>query len=50
MFAGIVIGCTGCANGAWSYELMQKILEWIKLLPTPTTNKKVNEHNCEADE
>ena len=50
MFAGIVIGCTGCANGAWSYEFMQKILEWIKLLPTPTTKKKVNEHNCEADE
>lgn len=50
MIVGVVIGCTGFANGLWSYEFMQKILEWIKLLPTPTAKKKANEHNCEADE
>lgn len=53
MIAGVVIGCTGFANGLWSYEFMQKILEWIKLLPTPTVNKKksnVLEHNCKEDE
>lgn len=38
MLIGTIIGCTGVANGAWSYEFMQKILEWIKLLPKPTNN------------
>lgn len=35
MIVGVVIGCTGFANGLWSYEFMQKILEWINLLPKP---------------
>lgn len=48
--AGIVVGCAGMSNGWWSYEFMQKILEWIKLLPMPTFMKKANKHNCEADE
>ena len=43
MIVGVVVGCTGFANGLWSYEFMQKILEWIKLLPTPTPNKEKKE-------
>ena len=34
-FSGVIIGSTGIANGLWSYEFMQKFLEWIKLLPKP---------------
>lgn len=37
--AGVIIGMTGMANGAWSYEFMQKILEWIKLLPKQISKK-----------
>lgn len=33
MFVGTVLGCTGIANGLWTYDFVQKILEWIKLLP-----------------
>lgn len=40
LFIGSFISCGFVANGQWSYEFMQKILEWIKLLPTPTKAKK----------
>lgn len=40
LFIGSFICCGFVANGEWSYEFMQKVLEWIKLLPTPTKAKK----------
>lgn len=52
LFIGSFICCAFVANGEWSYEFMQKILEWIKLLPASVTkkNKNIIEHNCEEDE
>ena len=40
LFIGSFICCGFVANGQWSYEFMQKVLEWIKLLPTPTSTKE----------
>ena len=40
LFIGSFICCGFVANGQWSYEFMQAVLEWIKLLPTPTKVKK----------
>lgn len=40
LFIGSFICCAFVANGEWSYEFMQKVLEWIRLLPTPTTKEK----------
>ena len=42
MWVGTTIGCTGVANGMWSYEFMQKILEWLHLLPKEKT-QQINE-------
>lgn len=36
MFIGTVIGCALIANGLWTYDYMQKVLEWINLLPKNT--------------
>lgn len=40
LFIGSFICCAFVANGEWSYDFMQKVLEWIRLLPTPTTKEK----------
>jgi hypothetical protein len=42
MWAMTTIGCTGVANGMWSYEWMKKILEFLHLLPKETT-QTINE-------
>lgn len=36
LLIGVIIGCTGMANGTWSYDFVKSLLEWIKLLPKPT--------------
>jgi len=41
LFVGSFVCCALVANGTWSYEFMQKILEWIRLLPTPTKAKSL---------
>ena len=43
MFAGIVLTCTGMANGMWSYDIAKQILELIGLLthePVPNKDEK----------
>ena len=40
LFIGSFICCGFVANGQWSYEFMQKVLEWIKLLPSQSAAKK----------
>jgi len=44
LFIGSFICCAFVANGQWSYEFMQKVLEWIKLLPTPTKKSVAKEY------
>lgn len=48
LFIGSFICCGFVANGEWSYEFMQKILEWIKLLPTQAKNGVAKEYEKEA--
>ena len=48
LFIGSFICCGFVANGEWSYEFMQKILEWIKLLPTQAKNNVAKEYEKEA--
>jgi hypothetical protein len=48
LFIGSFICCGFVANGEWSYEFMQKILEWIKLLPKQTKKSVAHEYEKTA--
>lgn len=40
-FGGTVVFCTGFANGLWTYDFIEKILEFLKLLkPTKKEESK----------
>ena len=48
LFIGSFICCGFVANGEWSYEFMQKILEWIKLLPVQSKKSVAQEYEKTA--
>lgn len=48
LFIGSFICCGFVANGEWSYEFMQKILEWIKLLPVQSKKSVAKEYEKTA--
>ena len=48
LFIGSFICCGFVANGEWSYEFMQKILEWIKLLPVQSKKSVTQEYEKTA--
>ena len=48
LFIGSFISCGFVANGQWSYGFMQKILEWIKLLPTQDNKIAVQNYETTA--